>query len=399
MKLWKSLITGMLLISCLMMTSCSNKKESEKPSPENPPVNQPNENVKEEEKEEAGYLSLNVTYTSTTLETGSVEDTVEAIYDSVVAIDAYINNQLYGSGSGVLFGYDEKFSYIATCHHVIESCQSFKVTLSNNESYEAKLVGGDSESDIAVLSLEKTGLVYASWFEDTEKLRLGASVICIGNPLGTLPGSVSTGVVSYNNRLIQVDDYHTMKLIQTDVAINSGNSGGGLFNAAGALIGIVNAKYSSSGIEGLGFAIPANQARLILDSILKTAKYNVTEKVWETGYVEGRWELGFSLGYGGYGFVRTNIGIAGVASNPTHSDYDKLKKNDKLNAITITYKDSSKEIQSLTNITAQTTTIEDIYKFIYSANLSLGDVITFDITRGNENLSVEILLVQYRYSI
>ena len=90
-------------------------------------------------------------------------------------------------------------------------------------------------------------------------MRLGASVICIGNPLGTLPGSVSTGVISYPNREVQVDDYHTMELIQTDVAINSGNSGGGLFNAAGALIGIVNAKYSSSGIEGLGFAIPANQ--------------------------------------------------------------------------------------------------------------------------------------------
>ena len=399
MKLWKSLITGMALISCFMVTSCSNKKESENPSSDNPPVNQPIDDVKDDEKEEDGYLSLHATYTSTTLETGSVEDTVEAIYDSVVAIDAYINHQLYGSGSGVLFGYDEKFSYIATCHHVIDSCQSFKITLSNNESYEAKLVGGDSESDIAVLSLEKTGLVYASWFEDTEKLRLGASVICIGNPLGTLPGSVSTGVVSYNNREIQVDDYHTMKLIQTDVAINSGNSGGGLFNAAGALIGIVNAKYSSSDIEGLGFAIPANQARLVIDSILRTAKYNVTEEVWNTGYVEGRWEIGFTLGYGGYGFVRTTIGIASEATNPTHSDYDKLKKNDKLNAITITYKDSSKEIQSLTNITAQTTTIEDIYKFIYSANLSLGDVITFDITRGNENLSVEVLLIQYRYSI
>ncbi|MDE7161255.1 MAG: hypothetical protein K2N65_00695, partial [Anaeroplasmataceae bacterium] len=161
----------------------------------------------------------------------------------------------------------------------------------------------------------------------------------------------------------------------------------------------VNAKYSSSGIEGLGFAIPANQAREIIDSILKTAKYSLEKNQWETGYVEGRWEIGFSLGYGGYGFVRTIIGIASAATNPTHSDYGKLQANDKLNAITITYKDSTKEIKSLTNITAQTTTIEDIYKFIYTADLSLGDVITFDITRGNENLSVEIPLIQYRYTI
>ncbi len=391
MKLWKYFITGTLILSCFAITSCSKSKEAEKPIEDNP--------ITEPKQEEESYVALNVTYTNTTLETGSIEDTIEAIYDSVVAIDAYINNQLYGSGSGVLFGYDDQFSYIATCHHVIENCQTFKVTLSNNDAYEAQLVGGDIESDIAVLAVKKTKLTYASWFENTEALRLGSTVICIGNPLGTLPGSVSTGVVSFNNREIQVDDYHKMKLIQTDVAINSGNSGGALFNAAGALIGIVNAKYSSSGIEGLGFAIPANQARTIIDSILKTARYHLEEQTWETGYVEGRWEIGFTLGYGGYGFMRTTIGIASIADNPTHSDYGKLKANDKLNGITLTFKDSSKEIQSLTNITPQTTTIEEIYKFIYNANLTLGDVITLDVTRGNETLSIEIPLLQYRYMI
>ncbi|MDE6407811.1 MAG: trypsin-like peptidase domain-containing protein [Anaeroplasmataceae bacterium] len=391
MKFWKSILIGGILIGTLGVASCSKKQPQKE---DTPPIIDT-----EEPKNESEYLNLNVTYTSTQLETGSVEDTVDRIYDSVVAIDAYMNQQHYGSGSGVLFGYDERFSYIATCHHVIEGCQGFKIILSNEEIYEAKLVGGDAESDIAVLSVEKTNLSYASWYEDTEKLRLGASVICIGNPLGTLPGSVSTGVVSYNNRVVQVDSYHSMKLIQTDVAINSGNSGGGLFNSAGALIGIVNAKYSSSGIEGLGFAIPENQARNIIDNILKTAKYNVTENEWETGFVEGRWEIGFTLGYGGFGFIRTNIGIASIATNPTHSDYNKLQVNDRLNAITITYKDASKEIKSLTNITAQTTTLESIYQFIYSAGLSLGDVITFDITRGKENMIIEIPLVQYRYSI
>lgn len=401
MKFWKSIITGSILFASLGLASCSKNQATQTPEDVNPPIvdtQDPTAN-EEDSTKEVEYLNLNITYTSTELQTGSVENTVDQVYDSVVAIDAYMNNQHYGSGSGVLFGYDEKFSYIATCHHVIEGCQGFKVILSNDETYEAKLVGGDAESDIAVLSIEETGLTYASWFENTETLRLGSSVICIGNPLGTLPGSVSTGVVSYNNRVIQVDSYHTMKLIQTDVAINSGNSGGGLFNSAGALIGIVNAKYSSSGIEGLGFAIPANQARTIIASILKTAKYNVGENQWETGYVEGRWEIGFTLGYGGYGFMRTTIGIASAATNPTHSDFGKVQANDRINAITLTYKDSTKEIQSLTNITAQTTTIEDIYKFIYSAGLSLGDVITMDITRGNENITIEIPLIQYIYSI
>ncbi|MDE7161652.1 MAG: trypsin-like peptidase domain-containing protein, partial [Anaeroplasmataceae bacterium] len=224
MKFLKSLCLTILLFASFGLASCASKGKQEEPKKEDD-----SSTILEEPKENIEYLGLNVTYTSTELETGSVEDTVDRIYDSVVAIDAYINNQHYGSGSGVLFGYDEKFSYIATCHHVIDGCQSFKVILSNNEAYDGKLVGGDAESDIAVLSLEKTGLTYATWYEDTEKLRLGASVICIGNPLGTLPGSVSTGVVSYKNRVIQVDDYHAMKLIQTDVAINSGNSGGGLF--------------------------------------------------------------------------------------------------------------------------------------------------------------------------
>ena len=190
-----------------------------------------------------------------------------------------------------------------------------------------------------------------------------------------------------------------MIVIQTDVAINSGNSGGGLFNSAGALIGIVNAKYSSSGIEGLGFAIPANQARAIIESILKTAKYNLTTDTWELGYVKGRWEIGFTLGYGGYGFVRTIIGVAGTTTNPTHSDYNKLQVNDKLNAVTLTYQDSSKEVLSLTSISAQTTTIENVMKFIYDADLSIGDIITLDITRNNENIIVEIPLIQYCYMI
>ncbi len=385
MKFYKKLLLGTICLFSLC--SCSNITNS------NDKAEQPTGTTTVE------YLNRNITYTSTTLENGSVEDTVDKIYDSVVAIDSYQDKSYYGSGSGVLFAYDEKFSYIVTCHHVIEDCQNFMITFSNNEELEAKLVGGDKKSDIAVLSIEKTNLTYSSWFENTDNLRLGSQVICIGNPLGTLPGSVSTGVVSYNNRLIPVDTYNELYLIQTDVAINSGNSGGGLFNSAGALIGIVNAKYSSAGIEGLGFAIPANQARKIVESILETAKYDVQNNSWTEGYVLGRWEIGFTLGYGGYGFTRTIIGIADVGSNTSYSDYNKLEKNDVLNSITINYQDSEKEIKSLTNITAKTMTIDDVYEFIYDADLNIGDVLIFDITRNDNKITVEVPIIQYCYTI
>ncbi len=378
----KIIFIPLIVLSLFLMVSCKNSQPSQEVNPA----------------EVNNHMGVEVTYTNTTLKNGTVEETVATIYDSVVAIDAYVNNQLYGSGSGVLFAKSEDQSFIVTCHHVIADCTQFKVTLSDSTSLDAYLVGGDELSDIAVLAVQKTDLCYVSWFEDTDQLKLGSSVICIGNPLGTLPGSVSTGVVSYINREIAVDEYHKMNLIQTDVAINSGNSGGGLFNGAGALIGIVNAKYSSSGIEGLGFAIPANQARKIVDSILKTAVYESDTKLWQTGYVEGRWALGMTLGYGGNYFRPTVIGVAGISTNATESDYGKLQVNDIINSITLDFKDSSKEDLVLKDITANTT-IEGIFRFLYHEEVSLGDQFIFNITRNNQTMDVEIPLIQYRYSI
>lgn len=393
-KFNKFLMIFLSLFLVLGVCSCKTEEQAEPTVNETktPEVNIPTTN------DETEYIKLDVTYTNTVLENGSIEDTVEDIYDSVVAINAYYNGQHTGSGSGVLFGYTDNMSFIVTCHHVIEGCNGFEIVLSDGTTLKANLVGGDSKSDIAVLSVDRIDLTYVSWFNDTDTLRLGSAVICIGNPLGTLPGSVSTGVVSYLNRKIQVDSYNSMKLIQTDVAINSGNSGGGLFNAAGALIGIVNAKYSSAGIEGLGFAIPANQARDIVDSILNTAILN-KDNTWTTGYVEGRWDIGFELGYGGNMFYRTTIGILDQATNTTSSDYGLLFKNDIFNSIEIKYANSTKESKSLTNISAQTMTTDTIYNFIYSADLSIGDTLIFTITRNDVKQTVEVKLVQYRYYI
>lgn len=379
--MWKFKYVGsvFLLLLVIPFTSCQRKSQDSISDVQN-------------------LMGVEIQYGLAEQKTSSVEETIEHVYDSIVAIDAYMDGSLYGSGSGVLFGKNDSMSFLATCHHVIEGGSSFQIMLNNGKKYEGTLVGTDAESDIAILSILAVDLTYAHWHEDTDQLKIGSGVICIGNPLGTLPGSVSTGIVSYNNRTILVDNYHNMNLIQTDVAINSGNSGGGLFDYTGNLIGIVNAKYSSSGIEGLGFAIPAKVALEVIDAILSTAIYNQEQNEWTLGYVSGRWTLEFDLAYGGYGFYRTTIQIASSATSQTASDYNKLMVKDVLNAITIHYQDTTKIDQSLINITAATS-IESIYHFIYDNNLSIGDILIFEIQRNGQAATIEIPLIQYRYGV
>ena len=215
---------------------------------------------------------------------------VEMSAPSVVGIDtittATTNSYWYGygqsyevpgSGSGVILTED---GYIATCAHVVDGAKSVKVTLNDDTVYDATVVGTDAKNDIAIIKIEATGLVPAV-VGDSETLTVGSEVIAIGNPLGELRGTATAGIVSATNRTIQVEG-QAMTLIQTDAAISPGNSGGGLFDATGKLIGIVNAKVSDSRAEGLGFAIPVND---VLDEINDLLNY---------GYVTGRAYLGVS---------------------------------------------------------------------------------------------------------
>ena len=363
---------------------------------------------------ESNYKKTTATITTTDETTkNSIEDTVADIYESVVSITAK-SVSATSAGSGVLFSYDTDLglSYIVTCFHVIEDATSFTVTISdynddvlnvNAGTYEAKLVGGYEDNDLAVLSIEKTGLTYAKIFENSDKLRLGSDVICIGNPLGTLPGSVSKGVVSYVNRELAKDNYQTIEVIQTDVAINSGNSGGGLFNSSGALIGIVNAKYASSSIEGLGFAIPSNSAKSAIESILSTAEYDINNKVWNTGYVVGDFEFGFTISIGSTssnsGFFRTYtyvLYVSAVANKDVYSGIN-LKTNTVISSITVNYKDTSKQAVTYTvpDTISSTSNIEAT-KFLYDAGLSIGDTVTFTYS---DNSTVSFDIVQFKYSI
>ncbi len=175
------------------------------------------------------------------------------------------------SGSGFIYSAD---GYIVTNYHVIEDSDSVTVSTYDGKSYEATVVGGDESNDVAVLKIDAEDL-QAVTLGDSDALRVGDTVLAIGNPLGELTFSLTLGVVSAKDREITVSSGSKMTLIQTDAAINSGNSGGPLFNEYGEVVGITNAKYSSSAMSGtasidnIGFAIPINQVRGIVDSIIE----------------------------------------------------------------------------------------------------------------------------------
>ncbi len=183
-----------------------------------------------------------------------------------------------GAGSGVIITND---GYIITNNHVIDGANKINVRLKNGETYEAKLIGTDSTTDIAVIKVEAKNLVPVT-FGDSDQLEVGELAVAIGNPLGQLGGTVTDGIISALDREITIDG-ESMNLLQTNAAINPGNSGGGLFNDGGQFIGLVVAKSSGSDIEGLGFAIPANEVKTIADQLISH------------GYVTGRPVLGVSL--------------------------------------------------------------------------------------------------------
>lgn len=218
--------------------------------------------------------ATNYTLSSST-ESLSYKSIISKTSDSVVSIttesmstDAWAQNYVTkGAGSGVII---QSNGYIITCNHVIEGASKITVTLKNKKTYTATVVGTDSDNDIAVLKIRATGLKAAT-YGNSSKLQVGDQVVAIGNPLGELSNTATTGIISALNRNLTIDG-KKLNLLQTDASINPGNSGGALFNSSGNLVGIVVAKSSGSDVEGLGFAIPINKAAKIAKQIIKTGK-------------------------------------------------------------------------------------------------------------------------------
>lgn len=276
-----------------------------------------------------------------------------------------------GSGSGVIITSD---GYIVTNNHVVEGGQNIRVCLQDGSEYEATLIGTDSYSDLAVIKIDATGLPAAT-LGASSNMTVGDPVFAIGNPLGVLSSSVSQGIISGLDRTINVDG-HNMTLMQTDAAVNPGNSGGGLFNANGELIGIVNAKSYGLDVEGIGFAIPMDTAKSIIMDLI------------DLGYVTGRPYLGISMqdvalrfgsGYSSNPFFSfggnyvTGVQVVAVEEGSPAQNAG-LQVNDVIVGL------NDQEITGTSQLSAL------LYEY------KVGDTVTISVLRGNETQQLSVTL-------
>lgn len=269
------------------------------------------------------YLKHLVVETTKTIKDVTVTDTgiadaVEKVYDSVVTVKNYARNQLYSTGSGFVFKIDDKYGYILTNYHVINGGSEVSVIFTNNKEEKVTVVGYDEYSDIAVLVVDKSLVLATAQIGSSNDMRVGDTTFAVGTPVDSsvYSWSVTRGILSGKDRLVQSDNY-VMSVLQTDTAINSGNSGGPLCNSNGEVIGITNMKLASSQIEGMGFAIPIEDAVKNAETIISGKKIN-------------RPYLGVSI-YDSNSYFNNNSGVY-VESVEKNSAADKagIKSGDKI---------------------------------------------------------------------
>ena len=218
-------------------------------------------------------LEKKVTITDT-----GISESVAKLYDAVVVVESYKNNQKISSGSGFVYKTVGEKAYIVTNTHVIDEADKVYITFTNGTRKEVTVVGKDEYSDIAVLSVDKEYILKVATLGSSEEMKLGDTVFTIGAPIASeYSGTVTRGILSGKDRMVEVSINSTndfvMKVIQTDAAINSGNSGGPIANINGEVIGITSLKLVSTGVEGIGFAIP------IEDVIAYTTKIENGEEI------------------------------------------------------------------------------------------------------------------------
>ncbi len=296
-----------------------------------------------------------------TVTDSGIADAVDKVYDSVVVIENYINDRVGSSGTGFVFKTDDKYGYILTNYHVIDNSKKIVVTFTNNKKIEASLVGIDEYSDIAVLKVDKSDVISVAQIGNADSLRVGDTTFTVGAPLDSSVYSwtVTRGILSGKNRLVEVTINNTnsvMEVLQTDAAINSGNSGGPLCNSNGEVVGITNMKIASSSIEGMGFAIP-------IDTAIKTANDLIEGKTISRPY------LGVSV-------YETNSSVIYVEYVQRGSAADKagIEKGDKILKI------DNESISSTAQFRYQ------LYKY------NVGDKITLTIERNEKEKKLNVTL-------
>lgn len=320
-----------------------------------------------------GYSDLTVAQVAALVSNTVVEITTTQMQTSNI-YGQYITS---GAGSGVIFDFNKQnnCAYIVTNYHVIEDADDIYVTAksdgnSDGKNYKADYISGDKSGDIAVLRIQGSGETFSTAvFGDSSKLLVGDEVVAIGNPLGSLGGTVTNGIISALGREITVED-NVMTLLQTNAAINPGNSGGGLFNMAGELVGIVNAKQSSTGIEGLGFAIPSNTVTSNIKDIL------------ENGYVSGRPTLGIEVQYDTW-YNNEKCVYVTDAGNTELEQYDKIVKIGEININSLS--DYNLAVKNLTIGSTVTVEVQRAVKSGWSyhtENITLNKVTVYENTNN-----------------
>ncbi len=202
-------------------------------------------------------------------------DAIDKIYDAVVVVETFYRNKASSSGTGFVYKKDDKKGYIITNYHVIDKADKVEVILTNGERVEATVLGSDALGDIAVLSIPENKVIKVAQIGNTKNVKVGSTVFAIGAPMGSeYSGTTTRGCISAKDRMVSFsltgsNDEMLMRVIQTDAAINPGNSGGPLISLAGDVIGVTSLKLVQEEIEGIGFAIPIEDAMRYMDTLEK----------------------------------------------------------------------------------------------------------------------------------
>ncbi|MCH5298952.1 MAG: trypsin-like peptidase domain-containing protein [Ruminococcus sp.] len=316
----------------------------------------------------SSYASSTAELTTTEIVKRAADSVVEITTEQVATSSFSRQYIQQGAGSGVIISTD---GYIITNYHVIEGASHITVTLRNQTEYtEVDVIGTYSEGDIALLKVKPDGELTAATFGNSDKISVGDYAVAIGNPLGQLGGTVTDGIISALDRELTIDDV-TMNLLQTNAEISPGNSGGGLFNGSGELIGIVNAKSASTSAEGIGFAIPINDVQ------------NVLSDLKQYGYVKGQIDLGMSLTdisstaqLWMYGTSQTGVYVTSV-NNGSNAASAGFRSGDIITKINGTEVTSTKEVKAIIK------------------KLKVGDTAIFGVYRSGRTGTIKMQLQEY----
>ena len=312
-----------------------------------------------------------------TVTDNGIADAVEKVYDSVVIVENFVDGKLYATGSGFIYKQDGNTYYLLTNHHVIKGGDTIKVVFTDKTEVEVKVEGSDMYNDVAVLSYETEKDLQVAEIGNNEEVRLGDTVFAVGTPINSsvYSWSVTRGILSGKDREVSVainsySNNYIMKSMQTDAAINSGNSGGPLCNSNGEVIGLTNMKLVDSGIEGMGFAIPIEDAILYADAIINGEDVSRPQIGIYMADLTTSIKREYGLDDDAEGIVITDI----VEGSP--ADTAGLKKGDLITNINDVKVNSSAELR--------------YQLFKYKA----GDTITVKYIRDGEEKSVKVTLVK-----